>query len=61
MHWDIFNRWGLKVYSSDDLAESWDGTYGGQPLPEGVYSYRIMIYLPFGNVTEQTGTFSLIR
>ncbi|MDG1253427.1 MAG: choice-of-anchor L domain-containing protein, partial [Schleiferiaceae bacterium] len=31
MHWDIFNRWGLKVYSSDDLAESWDGTYGGQP------------------------------
>ena len=61
MQWEIFNRWGLKVYSSDDLAESWDGTFGGQPVPEGVYSYRLMIFLPFGNVTEQHGTFTLIR
>ena len=61
MQWDIFNRWGLKVFSTDDVDQSWDGTYGGQPVPEGIYSYRILIYLPFGNITEQHGTFTLIR
>jgi gliding motility-associated-like protein len=61
LQWDIFNRWGLKVFSTSDLAESWDGTYGGQPLPEGVYSYKLLIYLPFGNIAEEHGTFTLIR
>jgi len=61
MQWDVFNRWGLKVFSTDDVSKSWDGTYGGQPVPEGIYSYRILIYLPFGNIAEQHGTFTLIR
>ena len=61
LQWDIFNRWGLKVFSTNDLAESWDGTYGGQPVPEGVYSYKLLIYLPFGNIAEEHGTFTLIR
>ena len=61
LQWDIFNRWGLKVFSTSDLAESWDGTYGGQPVPEGVYSYKLLIYLPFGNIAEEHGTFTLIR
>ena len=61
LQWDIFNRWGLKVFSTTDLAESWDGTYGGQPVPEGVYSYKLLIYLPFGNIAEEHGTFTLIR
>ena len=61
LQWDIFNRWGLKVFSTSDLAESWDGTYAGQPVPEGIYSYRLLIYLPFGNITEEHGTFTLIR
>jgi gliding motility-associated-like protein len=61
IQWDIFNRWGLRVFSTYDLDQSWDGTYGGQPVPEGVYSYRLFIYLPFGNMTEQQGTFNVIR
>ena len=59
--WQIFNRWGLMVFSTDDIQESWDGNINGQQSPEGVYSYKIVLYLPFGDIQEQTGIFTLVR
>lgn len=36
-HATIFNRWGQKIYSWDDPAGGWDGTFNGKPVKEGVY------------------------
>lgn len=40
-HITIHNRWGRKVYESDNPAEGWDGTVGGQLGAPGVYFYYI--------------------
>ncbi len=37
----IFNRWGEEIFTSSDAALEWDGTYAGQPAPEGVYTYQV--------------------
>ena len=37
--WSIFNRWGQKVFETNDITEAWDGTYKGQEVPNGVYAY----------------------
>lgn len=37
----IFNRWGEVVKTITDLSDSWDGTYGGQPCQDGVYTWRL--------------------
>ena len=44
----IFDRWGNLIWSSDKLdpvtaspAEGWDGTVDGEPIPAGVYVWRI--------------------
>lgn len=37
----IFNRIGEKVFESNDLNFSWDGTYKGQTLPPGVFVYTM--------------------
>jgi hypothetical protein len=29
------------VFSSDNYANDWAGTFAGSPLPEGVYLYHI--------------------
>jgi len=60
IQWDIFNRWGTRVFSTTDIDESWDGTYNNKAVPQGVYTYRLLIFLPFGNITEQYGTFQLL-
>lgn len=37
----LFDRWGNELYYSDDILDTWDGNYKGQPLMPGVYVYRI--------------------
>ncbi|MBQ8711390.1 MAG: gliding motility-associated C-terminal domain-containing protein [Prevotella sp.] len=33
----IFNRWGQKLYEWTDVGGSWDGTFNGSPVKDGVY------------------------
>lgn len=38
----VFNRWGQLVYKSEDYQNDWNGRdLNGNPLPEGVYAYKI--------------------
>ena len=36
-HAAVFNRWGQKLYSWDDIHGSWDGKYKGKRVKDGVY------------------------
>lgn len=36
-HVTIFNRWGEIVWESFDASIGWDGTYGGELVPDGTY------------------------
>ncbi|WP_205501493.1 gliding motility-associated C-terminal domain-containing protein [Rufibacter psychrotolerans] len=38
---EIFNRWGVKLFSSQGYKTRWDGTYQGKPLPVAAYYYII--------------------
>jgi large repetitive protein len=47
-HCQIFDRWGNKIWESTAIdpetahpVEGWDGTYKGEPVPMGVYTWRI--------------------
>lgn len=37
----IFNRWGETVFVSQHPKKGWDGSYNGQPVPEGTYVWQI--------------------
>lgn len=38
---DIYNRWGKKIFQSNNVENQWDGTYNGENLSSGVYFYKI--------------------
>ena len=38
---NIYNRYGNKVYSSDNYQNDWNGYYKGNPLPQATYYYVI--------------------
>ena len=46
---EIFNRWGTKVYESDNYINDWEGisinslNIGGGDLPEGTYFYHLKL------------------
>lgn len=37
----VVNRWGKTVFSTENYQHDWEGTYEGEPLPDGVYIYII--------------------
>jgi gliding motility-associated-like protein len=37
----VLNRWGKVVFSAENYQHNWDGTYEGNPLPDGTYLYII--------------------
>jgi|GEM_PF-2079525 len=61
---EIFNRWGVSVFKTNEKDEHWDGLYKGEAAPQGSYIYRIIYEwsdLDRGYSEEKTGTFTLLR
>ncbi|MEM7036401.1 MAG: PKD domain-containing protein, partial [Bacteroidota bacterium] len=57
----IFDRWGKEVFHSEDMNFKWEGTFGGQPLQEGAYAYRIQATAWDGKPVEKSGTITIVR
>ncbi len=57
----VFNRWGEKVFESNNLNEGWDGTYRGKNSYDGVYSYVVTVTFVDGENRKLIGGVTLIR
>jgi gliding motility-associated-like protein len=40
-HLTIYNRWGAKIFESTDINTKWDGTYKGEAVELGTYTYSL--------------------
>lgn len=58
---NIFNRWGEKVFESQNIDKGWDGTLNDKPQPVGVYIYTIEAITDSGQVFTRQGNVTLIR
>jgi gliding motility-associated-like protein len=60
----IYNRWGGQVAVLTESNPEWDGTYQGEPVPMGVYTYRFEYKGTEYNLTKQewlNGVVSVLR
>ena len=59
---EVFDRWGNKVFKSDEIDSKWDGTINGQEASPDVYVwYCNILFEGQIEVTELTGSVSLVR
>ncbi|MES2701649.1 MAG: PKD domain-containing protein [Bacteroidota bacterium] len=42
VEFNVFNRWGQRIFTSSNKDYGWDGTYNGVPQDMGVYHYQII-------------------
>jgi gliding motility-associated-like protein len=56
----IYDRYGMKVWSSSSIADCWDGTFKGQPQPAGGFVYIIHAKTICGDIVRK-GMVMLIR
>jgi|GEM_PF-279802 len=57
----VFNRWGQKVFESNDSRTGWNGQFNGTVAAEGTYAYYVRIYGNNGEKKEKRGWVNLLR
>lgn len=61
LSYTIYNRWGEKIFDTDDQTKGWDGTHRGKPVDPGVFVYKV-IYTDWKDVSgEKAGNVTLIK
>ena len=57
----IFNRWGEILFQSSDIKDSWDGTFDGENVHEGIYYYSLYGKDYKNDVFQEKGEIMLLR
>ncbi|MFN5371643.1 MAG: gliding motility-associated C-terminal domain-containing protein [Bacteroidia bacterium] len=61
MKFVIHNRWGQKVFETEDIGRCWDGTFKGVEAATGVYAYNLYLKQLDGTVVNKVGTVVLAK
>ena len=57
---NIFNRWGKKIFESDNIEKYWDGRFEGKLVQQEKYTYLVTILDINGDIHEFTGIVNVI-
>ncbi len=59
---EVYDRWGGRIFRSENILVGWDGKKNGKECPGGVYVYKIVFSVDIvpGN-QERVGTVALVR
>ena len=57
----IFDRWGEKVFETQDLNSGWDGRFKGELESPGIYVYTLNVTFDDNKSISKQGSISLIR
>lgn len=61
MTFTIWNRWGQKVFETNNRFQGWDGKVKGVVQPMDVYAYTLMVEFTDGTKASKKGDLTLIR
>ncbi|HRG83989.1 MAG TPA: gliding motility-associated C-terminal domain-containing protein, partial [Chitinophagaceae bacterium] len=61
MSFTIWNRWGQKVFETNNRFQGWDGKLKGVVQPMDVYVYTLNVEFTDGTKTTKRGDLTLIR
>jgi gliding motility-associated-like protein len=57
----IYNRWGEKVFETEDINTCWDGTFNGSDAATGAYAYNLFLVQLDGVPVNKKGTIMLAK
>jgi gliding motility-associated-like protein len=57
----IYDRWGEKIFESDNKSFGWDGTFKGSNADAGVYGYIVNATCKDGKTFFKKGNITLVR
>ncbi len=61
LEFSVYNRWGERIYWSNDMEQGWDGTYKGVMQPAETYFYYVRVRMFSEEIFEKSGSTTLIH
>ena len=61
LSFQIYDRWGEKVFETTDTSKGWGGSYNGKGMSTGVFVYCLNATLTNGNQINRRGNILLIK
>jgi gliding motility-associated-like protein len=58
---EVFDRWGMKLFTTSDQKVGWNGTQNDKPVMAGVYAFYLQYEKFDGTIGELKGNINLIR
>ena len=58
---EIFNRWGERVFYTTDPTEEWKGNFAGDICQQGVYAWKLVTRFYNGDPVNKEGVVHLLR
>jgi large repetitive protein len=57
----VYNRWGQKVFETNNIELGWDGTFNGKKLDPAVFVYYVRATYTAGREVTKSGNVTLVR
>lgn len=57
----IYNKWGQRIFETHDPNEGWNGSWNGKPLQQGAYVFHVSFVSSSGQSYVKNGSITLIR
>lgn len=57
----VYDRWGAKVFETNDITKGWDGTKNGKPLNTAVFVYVVRGKFKNGDEVTKKGNVTLLK
>jgi gliding motility-associated-like protein len=57
----IFDRWGARVFHTENLTDGWSGDINGKPAIPGVYQWSLDLNFESGEIIQEKGNLTLTR
>lgn len=61
LYFAIFNRWGERVFYTENTSNGWGGLFNGKLSDTGVYGYYLKATLNNGQEVDRKGNITLLR
>lgn len=57
----VYNRYGNVIYTNNNYANDWDGTFNGKPVADGTYYYTVTFRTITGKLITLAGDVTILR
>jgi gliding motility-associated-like protein len=57
----VFDRWGEKVFETENMLHGWDGKFRGEAMNAAVFVFTLEGYLKNGKSVKQKGNVTLVK